>query len=203
MLKDIAADFGVTISTVCKLSKKAERNKNFLKDLLDGMGDKEWRRKIIADKVTAMNKADAFVDSALTVKLELEKDLGMEATLLEIRKVMREDLDMTYRKVLPIPIHGNSGKNLVLRQQFARRMIQLLLEGKTIINFDESWINMTDFRRRKWQAPNTTNSVAALQTADRISMIAALDSQGSVYLSLLQSNSNGRIMDIFLRQLVL
>ena len=78
-------------------------------------------------------------------------------------------------------------------------MIKLLLEGKTIINFDETWIAMTDFRRRKWQAPNTNNSVAVLQTADRISMITALDSKGSVYLSLLQSNSNGKIMDIFLR----
>ena len=163
------------------------------------MSDKEWRRKIIADKVNEMNKVDTFVDSALTVKLALEKDFGMEVTLLEIQKVMKEDLGMTYRKVLPIPIHGNSSKNLVLRQQFAKRMIQLLLEGKTIINFDESWIAMTDFRRRKWQAPNTNNSVAVLQTADRISMITALDSQGSVYLSLLQSNSNGKIMDIFLR----
>ena len=58
---------------------------------------------------------------------------------------------------------------------------------------------MSDFRRRKWQAPNTTNSAAQLQTADRISIIMALDSTGEVYLSLLQSNSNGNVMDIYFR----
>ena len=80
------------------------------------MGDKEWKRKIIGNKVIEMNKADTFVDSAQTVKMALEKDFAMDVTLLEIQKVMKEDLGMTYRKVLPIPIHGNSSKNLVLRQ---------------------------------------------------------------------------------------
>ena len=64
-------------------------------------------------------------------------------------------------------------------------MINLLHQGKTILNVDESWIGMSDFRRRKWQAPGTTNSVPKLLTADRISMIAALDTTGSVYVSLL------------------
>ena len=83
---------------------------------MDGMTDKEWKRKIIGNKVIEMNKADTFVDSAQTVKMALEKDFAMDVTLLEIQKVMKEDLGMTYRKVLPIPIHGNSSKNLVLRQ---------------------------------------------------------------------------------------
>ena len=82
-------------------------------------------------------------------------------------------------------------------------MIKLFHEGKTILNVDESWIAMSDFRRRKWQMPGTTNSVPKLLTADRISMITSLDNTGSVYLSLLQSNSNGKVMDIFLRQLAL
>ena len=63
---------------------------------------------------------------------------------------MRENLGMRYKKVVPISIHGNSAKNLVLRQQFAIQMLELLLEKKTILNVDESWIGMSDFRRRKW-----------------------------------------------------
>ena len=125
------------------------------------------------------------MDSAKSVKSALKKDLGLEATEYEIQKVMRVDLGMKFRKVLPISIHGNSAKNLVLRQQFAKVMISLLFKGKTILNTDETWIGMSDFRRRKWQVPGTTNSIPQLQTADRISMIAALDSNGSVYLSLL------------------
>ena len=37
----------------------------------------------------------------------------------------------------------------------------------------------------------------------RITMFIGLDTAGEVYLSLLQSNSNNRTMEIFLRQLVL
>ena len=76
---------------------------------------------------------------------------------------MREELKMRYRKVIPVSIHGNSQKNLVLRQQFAMKMIQLLISGKTLLNVDETWLGMTDFRRRKWRSPGSTNSVAQLQ----------------------------------------
>ena len=39
---------------------------------------------------------------------------------------MREDLGMRYRKIKPVSIHGNSDKNLILRQQFALKLIQLM-----------------------------------------------------------------------------
>ena len=50
----------------------------------------------------------------------------MQASEYEIIKIMREDLGMRYKKVVPISIHGNSTKNLVLRQQFAMHMVKLL-----------------------------------------------------------------------------
>ena len=61
---------------------------------------------------------------------------------------------------------------------------------------------MTDFRRMKWQVPSTTNSVPKLQMVPRISMIAGIDSRGSIYLCLVQSNSNAKIMEIFFHSLV-
>jgi hypothetical protein len=170
---------------------------------MDQREEKARKREVIRQKVIEMNQLNVFVDSAEHVRRALQEDLGLEATVQEIRTVMREDLGMKYRKVVPTSIHGNSVKNLVLRQQFAINLTRLLQDGKVILNMDESWLGMSDFRRRKWQAPNTTNSVAQLQTADRISVIMALDTTGEVYLSLLQSNSNGNVMDIYFRQLVL
>jgi len=70
---------------------------------------------------------------------------------------------------------------------------------KTFINIDETWLGMSDFRRQKWRAYGTPNSVPQLQIAPRISMIAGLDQTGRVYLSLLQSNSNSKVMEIFSR----
>ena len=66
---------------------------------------------------------------------------------------------------------------------------------------DETWISMSDFRRRKWMAPGTTNSVAQLEMGTRISMITGLDTDGRVYLSLLQANSNSCVIEIYIRAL--
>ena len=132
-----------------------------------------------------MNQLNVFVDSAGSVRKVLEDALEVKATELEIRETMKRVLGMRYRKVLPVSIHGNSERNLVLRQQYALRLIRLLKDGKTILNVDETWLGMSDFRRRKWRPPDTTNSVAQLQLVPRVSMITGLDSRGHVYLSLL------------------
>ena len=58
------------------------------------------------------------------------------------------------------------------------------------LNIDETWLGMCDFRRMKWQAPATTNSVAALSMAPRVTMLLATDSLGNVWFTLSQSNSN-------------
>ena len=60
---------------------------------------------------------------------------------------------------------------------------------------------MSDFRRMKWQAPGTTNSVAKLEIAPKITVILGLDSRGNVYLSLAQANSNSQMMELFFRGL--
>ena len=61
---------------------------------------------------------------------------------------------------------------------------------------------MSDFRRMKWREKGTSNLVPQKQVVPRISMIVGLDTQGSVYLTLVQSNSNSKIMEIYLHQLV-
>lgn len=45
--------------------------------------------------------------------------------------------------------------------------------------------------------PGTTNSVAKKKIVPRVSMIVGLDTKGAVYLSLVQGNSNSKIMEIF------
>ena len=73
-----------------------------------------------------MNQYNVFIDSAKSVRAALKENTGIEAGESEIREIMREDLGMRYRKIKPISIHGNSDKNLILRQQFALKLIQLM-----------------------------------------------------------------------------
>ena len=81
-------------------------------------------------------------------------------------------------------------------------MVNLLNQGKRIINIDESWLGMTDFRRMKWVFKDQSTSMIQLQVVPRISMIVGLDSMGAVYLSLLQSNNNNNTMELFFKSLV-
>lgn len=73
---------------------------------------------------------------------------------------------------------------------------------KYIINIDETWLGMSDFRRMKWKVKGSTNSVPKLQVQPRMSMILGLDTTGSIYLTLMQSNSNAKIMEIYFKDLV-
>ena len=69
-------------------------------------------------------------------------------TAAAICKRLRKQLGLGYKKVSSIPVQANSERCLVLRQQYALKMIELLSTGKEILNIDESWINQTEFHRR-------------------------------------------------------
>jgi len=76
------------------------------------------------------------------------------------------------------------------------------MRRKRIINIDETWLGMEDFRRMKWQAPDSTNSVPKKLWHPRISLILALDNRGESYIALSQSNTNQNVIMLFLRDLV-
>ena len=80
--------------------------------------------------------------------------------------------------------------------------MKLDLRTKTVINVDETWLGMTNFRRRSWSVPGKSNSMPAKNLQPRISMIVALDSEGGLKFSLLQANSNSSVMELFYSHLI-
>ena len=120
----------------------------------------------------------------------------------KIASVMKQEMGLRYRKVVAVSLHENSVRNLVLRQQWAARYLDQALTRTRIINIDESWLGMEDFRRMKWQAPGTTNSVAKKLWQPRISLLLAFDNYGESYLALSQSNTNSNVITLFVRDLV-
>ena len=119
-----------------------------------------------------------FIDSVEMVQKLLKARLALDVKTSKIYHIMRRELRMRYRKVNPLTINTNSERNLILRQQFALAFLKLDLSKKTIINIDETWLGMSDFRRRKWALPKSTDSVERALIQPRISMIAALHSDG-------------------------
>jgi len=200
--KDIALEHRVSRHVIQSIVKKARKNQNFLNGLVNERTAKREKRNRVAGYIREMNSKETFLDSIAATKRIIQEDYGMEADLPLIRSVMYNEAGMRYRKIKSCSIHINSQKNLVLRQQFALKFLELLQSKKVFLNVDETWLGMSDFRRQKWRAHGTTNSVPQLQLNPRISMITGLDSEGKIYLSLLQSNSNSKVMEIFFRQLV-
>jgi hypothetical protein len=115
-----------------------------------------------------------------------------------IRKVLKQDLKMKYKKIKRVPFSGNSDRNLILRQQLAIKMIELFQQDIEIINIDETWISQTDFRRRKWKVSGTTNSLPNPLVNPRISLIVALSNRGDMYFTVSQGNTNLESFKIFM-----
>ena len=114
---------------------------------------------------------------------------------------MRLDLRMGYRLAKQVPIQSNEERCLVLRQQYALKMLPLLESGKRIINVDESWINQTKFLRRIWAPTDAAGTYSFKQVAPRISLIVALDTEGRIWFALTQANTDTDIMTTFLNYL--
>ena len=82
------------------------------------------------------------------------------------------------------------------------KFLELDHKAKNIINVDETWLNISDYRRAHWRSSRQNYSVKAKKIAPRISMITGVDKFGNVYLSLSQSNSNKSMMGLFVEHLV-
>ena len=130
------------------------------------------------------------IQSSNSIVLRVNEQTDLEVKHHEVKSVLRKDLGLGYRIVKKVPIQSNSERCLVLRQQYAVRMIQLLQEKKRIINVDESWVNESSFLRKMWCPSNSAATVTLRTVTPRVSLIAALDTEGNIHFSLTQANTD-------------
>ena len=133
-----------------------------LAELLSQRQLMQSRREKVTAVIAKWNKNDEIIDSVGSAQKRLSEEEQIDSKEAEIRSIMRRDLKMRYKKLVHISLHANSPKNLILRQQFALQLIKLLKSGKTILNVDETWLGMSDFRRMKWREHGSSNSHAVL-----------------------------------------
>ena len=86
---------------------------------------------------------------------------------------------------------------------FAKNLVSLISEGKRILNIDETLINNLFFPRRKWRQHGSVQSTANKIVNPRVSLIAALDTEGDVYLSVTQVNTDSDVMRLYLSRLAM
>ena len=142
-----------------------------------------------------------IVKAEMVVKQVLRKE-DIEVTIHQVKTIMKDELGLGYRMSRKIPVQANSSRCLLLRQQYAQAMLPMLQNGTRILNVDESWINETTFTRMIWCPPSTPATVQAKPISYRIALIAALDTEGCIYYTLTQANTDQNVMMIFLQHLV-
>jgi hypothetical protein len=111
---------------------------------------------------------------------------------------MKDNLDMTYRKIHKVPVTANSVANRIMRQQCSIILFKYIKKGFRIFNLDESWVGGCNYQRRSWRKKEETNSQSSQSISPRISLILALDNHGKIYFSLTQANSNSSVMEVFI-----
>ena len=168
----------------------------------------EDRRDAIEDAVTEMFAANGVITSSRQVQTAVMEQTGLAVADPLVRQVMHKELRLGYRLARTVPVQSNHERCLVLRQQFALRMLPLLESGcfssppaHRVINIDQSWLNGTRFTRRVWVPSGAPATVTDKQVAPRISLIAALDTEGRLWFSLTQANTDSDVMILFFRKL--
>ena len=115
---------------------------------------------------------------------------------------MKKELKLSYVKVKKLQPNSNSMKAMILRQQYAMRLLSLIDIGKRIINVDETWLNETSFSRKVWATKNSQGNFNLNAVAPRISMIAAIDTSGKAWFSLSHATTDSDVMAVFFYNLV-
>ena len=70
------------------------------------------------------------------------------------------------------------------------------------MNIDETWINELDFARRKWHDQNESNSLPRKYVSPRLSVLAAIDTEGRVFMAMTTGNTTSEVVCLFVSQLV-
>ena len=79
--------------------------------------------------------------------------------------------------------------------------MDILRKRKRVINIDETWINETSFIRKVWGSKGGEGNTTLNAVSPRLSMIAALDTEGNIWFTLTQANTDSNIIALFLHQL--
>ena len=141
-------------------------------------------RQQIKEFIHGKIESNSFIDSAHSVVKMLSIDHNISVDVRLVREVMTSDMQMSFRKVVDISPFENSVKNLVLRQLAAMKIIDFAVTKTRVINIDETWLGMEDFRAMKWQAPRSKNSCVRKLWSPRISLLLAMDNFGESYVAL-------------------
>ena len=105
----------VTQGVVSRLIKKAKKNPKMLQELIEKQEEKKRRREEVGEYIFNLNEDNHFIDSSEAIQRLLKTEKNIDIKQRYIATIMKQDLNMSYRKIQTVTIRTNCEKNLVLR----------------------------------------------------------------------------------------
>jgi len=156
---DAARKHKVSIRLINFLVQKVKKNPKLFDEMAAEMEHQQLMHDNIKEVTLGMIEQDAVIDKAEMVAINVKRDYDFKPSNKLVRQVFRQDLGMKYQKLKKLAYQGNSERSLILRQQFSMKMLELLEQGKRILNIDETWISGMKCTHRSWQMPQRSRSL--------------------------------------------
>ena len=99
---EVAREHRVSNGVVCRLVRKAQKNRNFLQELVNVQSRKEDKVELIKSVVQELNENKEVVDSVAYVQKAITSQHNKTFKPWEIRDVMKKTLSMSYKKIEPV-----------------------------------------------------------------------------------------------------
>ena len=144
----------------------------------------EQKEEAIRAEARALLEQELGIVNTKTICQAVQDNAGVEVSMKQVRRVLKRDLHLSFVKAKKLYPNSNQLIVQVQRQQYAMALVRIMEEGKRIINLDETWLNETSFTRRVWAPKEGHGNVRLHAVMPRVSMIAALDTDGRVWYSL-------------------
>ena len=135
---------------VAQLVREAKKQPEKQRELK--LREKEAARssQAVESVASKMLECSIPIENAAKVQMEVKRLHHVDLSVPKVGSVLKSELGLGYRVAKKVPIQVNSERCLVLRQQHALKMLELLGGNDRIINIDESWLNESNFTRKIW-----------------------------------------------------
>ena len=191
----------VSRATLQFLLRKVKKNPKYFKEVQAKEKKKEERVEKVIDAAQDILKQQTIIERAAQVECLVQQRHDIIVPVHQVRRMLRQNMGLKYKKIKKVAYQGNSERSMVLRQQFSMKLLELLESGKRVLNIDETWISGMRFISRKWREHGSTNSIAEKFVQPRVSLIVAMDTEGEVYASFTQVNTDAEVFRLYISNL--
>ena len=154
---------------------------------------------VVAEEVTAKRPFFAVADIKARAHRNGMDDIGSKAIATKLKK----EFGMSYRKARVISHHTNAPKNLILRQMWAIKFLQLLESDVELWNVDQSAITSMQVTKRGWFGKGESGNVSGKQLRARINLTVAISTRGRCAYSMHFEKNNTPAVVLFFKYLFL